>query len=122
MKSRMAITAMLVVGMLMSTSGVGLAISGSSGSGSAAGTQYQQEHQNNETIAPSSTEGTAKTTPAVQASNDVQSTEQVAATQQSSDRSSLPFTGYNAVPILLGGLALLAVGLVLRRQTRRDRA
>jgi hypothetical protein len=31
---------------------------------------------------------------------------------------SLPFTGYLAIPMLLGGLALLASGLVLRRRAR----
>ena len=32
----------------------------------------------------------------------------------------LPFTGFAAVPILLGGLVLLTAGLVLRRRTGED--
>jgi hypothetical protein len=44
--------------------------------------------------------------------------QQVAATTAGSG-STLPFTGYNAIPILVGGLGLLALGLVMRRQTRR---
>jgi hypothetical protein len=32
--------------------------------------------------------------------------------------SELPFTGFAAIPVLLGGLALLTGGLVLRRRTR----
>ena len=34
--------------------------------------------------------------------------------------SSLPFTGFAALPILLVGIALLSGGLVLRRSTRTD--
>jgi hypothetical protein len=33
----------------------------------------------------------------------------------------LPFTGYLAIPVLLGGVALLASGLVLRRRSAGDR-
>ena len=32
--------------------------------------------------------------------------------------SELPFTGFAAIPVLLGGLALLTGGLLLRRRTR----
>ena len=35
--------------------------------------------------------------------------------------SSLPFTGFAAVPILLGGIVLLSAGLVLRRRTGDER-
>ncbi|HEV2774411.1 MAG TPA: hypothetical protein VGV90_02360, partial [Solirubrobacteraceae bacterium] len=31
--------------------------------------------------------------------------------------SDLPFTGFAAIPMLLGGIALLATGLVVRRRT-----
>ena len=34
------------------------------------------------------------------------------------ETSELPFTGFAAIPVLLGGLALLTGGLVLRRRTR----
>ena len=34
--------------------------------------------------------------------------------------SQLPFTGFAAIPVLLGGLALLTGGLVLRRRTRSE--
>jgi LPXTG-motif cell wall-anchored protein len=33
------------------------------------------------------------------------------------ETSQLPFTGFAAIPVLLGGLALLAGGLILRRRT-----
>ena len=32
----------------------------------------------------------------------------------------LPFTGFAAIPVLLGGLALLTGGLLLRRRTRSE--
>ena len=34
--------------------------------------------------------------------------------------SQLPFTGFAAIPVLLGGLALLTGGLILRRRTREN--
>ena len=36
------------------------------------------------------------------------------------ETSQLPFTGFAAIPVLLGGLALLIGGLVLRRRTREQ--
>ena len=33
------------------------------------------------------------------------------------DDNNLPFTGFAAVPILIGGIALLTAGLVLRRRS-----
>ena len=46
-----------------------------------------------------------------------QPTRQAAAAAQTSQ---LPFTGFAAIPVLLGGLALLTGGLVLRRRTRSE--
>ena len=37
------------------------------------------------------------------------------------NNSSLPFTGFAAIPVLLGGIALLSAGLVLRRRTGDER-
>jgi hypothetical protein len=34
----------------------------------------------------------------------------------------LPVTGYLAIPVLLGGVALLSTGVVLRRRTASDRS
>jgi hypothetical protein len=51
-------------------------------------------------------------------SGDVQAPRQV---ENGSD-SELPFTGFLALPVLLGGVALLGGGLVLRRRTHSDRS
>lgn len=153
MKSRMAITMMLVLGALLSTSGVGLAVSGSSDGGAAA-SQYQSENQNTQQIVPTTTPPqqpppaaptqqqsaeapqqsaqapsgnahqvppiTAESAPAAVETAPVAAPEQTVAVQASGS-GSLPFTGYNAIPILVGGLALLALGLIMRRQTRAER-
>ncbi|MEJ7826257.1 MAG: hypothetical protein WKF48_12550 [Solirubrobacteraceae bacterium] len=37
----------------------------------------------------------------------------------SAGKSELPFTGFATIPLLLGGLALLAGGLALRRTSQR---
>ncbi len=129
MKSRLAITSMLVVGLLMSMGGAGLAISGGSGSGSASVAQYQpktvsgggvlgvvnsgNKHNNNECTETSNgtsgTEGTSNSgsecAPAT--------VRQVAATSSGS----LPFTGYAGGAALILGLGLLLGGVLLRRQT-----
>jgi LPXTG-motif cell wall-anchored protein len=34
----------------------------------------------------------------------------------------LPFTGFDVVPVAIGGLALLCLGLVVRRRTRDGRS
>jgi hypothetical protein len=146
MKSRVAILAMLVTGMLFSTAGAGLALSGSSHH-NASIAQYGTP-----TPTPTCTEtpsggGTAQAqTPAdctptpeggvlpaesgngpaqgsspsggvapAEATNTQPTRQEAAATN-----SQLPFTGFAAIPVILGGLALLAGGLVLRRRTRPE--
>src|SRR3954452_7950347 len=52
--------------------------------------------------------------PAVETQNQTQPERQAAAAATTSQ---LPFTGYAAIPVLLGGLLLLTGGLLLRRQT-----
>ena len=112
MKSRMTITAMLVVGALMSMSGAGLAVSGTSGSGSAAGVQYQTETTASQGVSGQDNDSD-------QGAPQVKAPQQVAAASASGDDSGdLPFTGYSALPVLLGGLGVLGAGLVLRRRSQ----
>jgi hypothetical protein len=119
MKSRLAILAMVAFGMLFSTAGAGLAVSGiASNSDNASVAQYG-------TPTPTPTEE-GGVLPAEETNNapsggvspaeETQPTRQVAATTTSQ----LPFTGFAAIPVMLGGIALLTGGLVLRRRTRDD--
>jgi hypothetical protein len=99
MRSRLAIIAMLVFGGLLSTGGgedngdQGVLGEDESGGGP--------------------TENNGGSSPA-------QPNRQVEAGAQGTGAEQLPFTGFAAIPILLGGVALLASGLVLRRRTADD--
>jgi hypothetical protein len=133
MKSRLVILSMLVVGMLLSTAGAGLAVSGLSGHKNASiaqygtvtatptttgggnvlgdqdsGTNVLPEDQNGGGTSPSTGNGTA-----------AQPARQVEAGANTG--SSLPFTGFAAIPVLIGGIVLLSAGLVLRRRTGEQR-
>jgi hypothetical protein len=114
MRSRLVITTALVVGILMSGAGAGLAVSGVSGAGSAGTAQYPTETTDTSTVLPTTetnppTDGTVPT--------EASATRQVA----SNDDSSLPFTGYAAIPVLLAGIGLLGFGLVMRRRVSDQR-
>jgi hypothetical protein len=122
MKSRLAILAMVAFGMLFSTAGAGLAVSGiTTGSDNASVAQYgtptpptkadeggvlPAEETNN---APAGGVSPAESTA-------TQPTRQVEATTAGQ----LPFTGFAAIPVMLGGIALLTGGLVIRRRTRAE--
>jgi hypothetical protein len=121
MKSRLALTLVLVAGFMFSTTGATLAISGSSGSGSAATNQYvsptnEGNHgvkgenakggeESNNTLTPTTTEEVGPV-----------ATEQVAVASE--DSGSLPFTGFLAIPLLVIGLGLILVGVVIRLKSR----
>lgn len=145
MKSRIAILGLLVSGLLFSTAGAGLALQGTSSGDNASIAQYATPTPTPEgTVTPQSTpEGgilpaeanapTATPTPTpttdggvLPAENEETPTptpepETQVVRQQAvaaGETSQLPFTGFAAVPVLVGGLALLTAGLVLRRRTR----
>jgi hypothetical protein len=147
MKSRVALVAVLALGVFMSGTGATLAVSGFANNGSASSAQYPQEHNGGgkkphhivEGATASGgkcTEGNggnsgsgaggngsgdctdatpAATTP-VEAQVETQAVEQVAVTGSSS---SLPFTGFLAVPVLIIGLGLLGAGVAMRVRNRR---
>jgi hypothetical protein len=126
MRSRLAILLTLVMGLMLSTTGAGLALQGQGPSNDAAMSQYNsggvggEEDENpdrpdrgvlgEEDDNPPSENG-GGTAP------EEQETRQVEA---GSDGGELPFTGFAAIPILLVGIALLGTGLVLRRQQSED--
>lgn len=119
MKSRLALTLMIALGLMTSGTGATLAITGSSGSGSAAHQQYDavqpQENNDNPQVLGDQDEG-GDQSPDEDVSP-VSDTEQVAVAGDSSD--SLPFTGFFTIPLILGGVALLSTGVFLRRRIDR---
>ena len=119
MKSRLALTLMIVLGLMMSTTGAGLAISGGSDRGSAAGAQYGQDEDDgpNENLAGTLQGGSNNA--GSQPTADSQPTEQVAVATD--DGGSLPFTGFVTIPLIVGGVALLSGGALLRWRARDER-
>ena len=124
MKSRLAILSMLVTGMLLSTAGAGLAVSGVTGDASReqyttstppSGNVLGESDQNSGDQAGQGEQGVA----GEQAGSSVQPARQVEAGANSG---SLPFTGFLAIPVLLGGVALLSAGLILRKRAADDRS
>jgi len=111
MRTRLAITSMLVIGVLFTFSGgVAMALSGSSGSGSAASAQYGTvHHQHKSRLGPVTTNNAPPDQP-------VQAAQQLAAPTSSS---SLPFTGLVLIPLIVLGVAMLIVGIVLRSRSTR---
>lgn len=133
LKSRVAITAILMLGLMTGGTGTTLALSGSSEQGNASQAQYPRQggsgtlggsqanpRQGGGGVLGESQEsprprgqvlGQTESSPAA-----VQGSGQVAATQGGS---SLPFTGLAATPLILLGLALLGTGAMLYRSSRR---
>jgi hypothetical protein len=156
MKSRLAILATLVLGMVLSTTGAGLAISGMSGSGDAGVAQYGPTPTPPPAPTPPPTQPAQPVTPPAQPTPAPESgavlgeteaaqpapEEKAAPKTQAKPKpaqaapapaaaqptrqveagagNELPFTGFAAIPILLGGIALLATGLVMRRRSSQD--
>jgi hypothetical protein len=126
MKSRLVILTTLVLGMLLSTAGAGLAVSGLSGvNGNAAQTQYpspgggnvlgdQDSGAGNDVLPQENGGGGGGTNPSSGGGSGIQPSRQVEAGADTGGSGSLPFTGFAAIPILFGGLVLLGSGLVLR--------
>ena len=113
MRSRLAITSILVVGVLMSGAGAGLAISGSSGSGNASSAQYTTDTTTQEVLPTTETQAPTD-------DGDGREPAQVTRQVATGGDGDLPFTGFAAIPVLVAGLGLLTVGLVMRRRTDSD--
>ena len=127
MKSRLAILSMLVTGMLLSTAGAGLAIDGVTGSNNASVAAYDNGDNRGDVLGEDDTNtpsgvageesgnspsGTAGEQAGVQPARQVEA---------GAGSGTLPFTGFLAIPVLLGGVALLSAGLVLRHRAAHDR-
>jgi hypothetical protein len=125
MRSRLAIIAMLVSGMVLSTGGGALAVSGfANPTGNAALQEYGDEGDQGVLGEDDSGGGTSKDNGGGTAGEqeETQPARQVEAGAQGTGGEQLPFTGFAAIPILLGGIALLTSGLVLRHRAARDDA
>jgi hypothetical protein len=152
MKSRLAMMLVIAAGFMLSTTGAGLAISGSSSSGSAAESQYTpagvEEHGGHKPegqgVKGATTKGgngcaenggngngasgngnggangsNCNETEAAPAEVEVAP---VAAEQQAvvSNGSSLPFTGFVAIPLLIIGVLMVVGGALLRLKSRKE--
>lgn len=114
MKSRLALTLVLVLGLMMTGTGATIAISGASDDGSAGVAQYGEENGNEGGNLGGEEQGGGGGNAGEEGT---QAAEQVAA---QGGGESLPFTGFVAIPLLVGGVALAGTGAVLRRRTREE--
>jgi hypothetical protein len=133
MKSRLALTLLLVVGFMFSTTGATLAISGSSGNGSAADNQYvspanengqKPEHGVKGADAHGGNDNNKPNNTLQPAPAEVEIAPVPAAEQQAvvSSDSSLPFTGFVAIPLLIIGVGMVLVGAFIAVKSRKDPA
>ena len=113
MKSRLAILLMLVFGMTLSTTGAGLAVQGVLSTDDASVSQYGPDNEK----PPGTVGGEENQGGSTGGGTQLQPTRQV---ESGADTGQLPFTGFLALPILVGGVALMGGGLALRRRTRDD--
>ena len=126
MKSRIAILTMLVAGILFSGAGAGLAVTGIAGNDQASIAQYGNGNDQGEDDQGGNSVGGETVGGGSESENSSPSAgtgvEPARQAQFSSGQGSgqLPFTGFAAIPVLIGGLALLSAGLVLRRRTREN--
>jgi hypothetical protein len=145
MRSRLAITSMLAFGVLMTSSGAALGVSALTTTPSASQAQYGQVLSEsaegeepgastlggggNGEVAGDSADGEVAGDSAGggdvagdSAGDAPLATAQASRQLESDGSAELPFTGYAAVPTLLIGIGLLAMGLILRRNPGRQAA
>ena len=123
MKSRLSIILALALGMMLSTAGAGLAVSGfASGNNDASVAQYGEGDVGGQggVLPEQSGGGDSDVTPAGGGEETLQPSRQAEAGVQSTGGEQLPFTGFAAIPILIGGVALLSTGLIMRRRTKAE--
>ena len=124
MRARFTFTSLLAAGILMTSGGATLAVSGLSDTDNAGVEQYGTTTAKSVTV-PSGTLGATGVADTPSDDNVSPSQDDGAAPVAQAPRQvaqsgggDLPFTGYAGIPVLLIGVALLASGLVLRRNAR----
>jgi hypothetical protein len=150
MRSRLAIVLMIVFGAFLTIGGAGLAVSGTSGSGSAAIAQYGDDDDDkgdddddngdddddDDSGDDDDATGDDDDTILSDVGSDPGDEQEVARAReeqapqqqavqptrqaQSEGLRQLPFTGYAAIPILLIGISLLVAGVLTRLRVRAD--
>jgi hypothetical protein len=119
MKSRLAILLMLVLGLMLSTTGAGIAVqdlTDNDASISQYGGAQAEEDDSGGVLGQEDTGGGGTNT------DNEEAVQPAAQVETAADTDRLPFTGFLALPVLIGGVALLSAGLVLRRRTRGDQS
>ncbi len=116
--TRGAVVAVLAAGTLMSTGGTAIAVSGLGLSSVASTAQYGGPGTTDNTGTPTGNTGSGPSS-AVSPAQAVSPAEQ-AAQPAVTTSGKLPFTGFMAIPVLLVGLLLIALGLAGRRVARRS--
>lgn len=133
MRLRLTMVTMLTAGLVLSGSGAALASQGSRQSDNAAAAQYGEEdvgvpnQPERQEVIPFE-ERHVETSPTNQQARHEQPLQlgsppvvhEVQVTRQVEAGSSLPFTGFAAIPVVLLGAALLIMGLALRRKGPRE--
>jgi hypothetical protein len=111
MRSRFALVAMIVAGFMLSTTGATLAVTGSSGDGSAGSAQYLQDEEG---VSGGDRLAGQPEAPAAQPGEAPVAAQEAAQAEAAEGDDGLPFTGFLAIPLLIGGVALMGTGAVLR--------
>ena len=115
-KTRIAIIATLMFGMLFSTAGAGLAVGGFADDDQASVAQYANDDNRGGVRGEQDEGGVLGASD--ESADDVSAAEQTEFTVQSDQTGGqLPFTGFAAIPVLLVGLALLGGGTLLMRRS-----
>ena len=125
LKSRVAITAILMLGLVTGGTGTTLALD-SGGQGNAAQVQYPREAPPRDQVLGTQqggegggdVRGTTQEGTTPSGSGAVQGSQQVVAAE--SGNSSLPFTGLAAVLLIIVGLGLIMLGMMMYRSARQD--
>jgi hypothetical protein len=111
MRSRAAVTLVLVLGMMFTGAGGTVAVTGLAGAGDSGTAQYGEVEAE---VEGGQDEG------AVLGNTERPSGETAGTTQQVADtgEDTLPFTGFLAIPMLVAGVGMLGAGAALRRSQR----